>query len=232
MRTTGVRPTVPRMSLYLAIAAPRPSRPLHVQNTSVRIEHRFLHHLRQSRMREDSVHQFLFRRLEVHRDDIALDQFGDLGADHMGAEKLPGLLVEDDLLQPLVLPKRDRLAIADEGEAADADVELLLLRGLLGEADGGNLRRAIRTAGDHRLVHRVRIEALDRLDADDAFVLGLVRQHRRAGDVADGVDARHAGAAQRIDLDDPAFGVHADLLEAEVFDVADDAHRRDDALDR
>src|SRR3569832_226485 len=232
MRTTGVRPTVPRMSLYLAIAAPRPSRPLHVQNTSVRIEHRFLHHLRQSRMREDSVHQFLFRRLEGHRDDIALDQFGDLCADHMGAEKLPGLLVEDDLLQPLVLPKRDRLAVADEGEAADADVELLLLRGLLGEADGGNLRRTIRAARDHRLVHRMRVETLDRIDADDALVLGLVREHRRAGDVADGVNAGHVRPAQAVGDDDAALGLHAKLLEAEILDIADDADGGDDAVYR
>src|SRR6185503_11424193 len=127
MRTTGVRPTVPRMLSNLAIAASRPSRPLHVQNTSIRIEHRFLHHLRQGRVREDGVHQLFFRRLEVHRDDVALDKLGDLGADHVRAEKLAGLLVEDDLYQPLVLAERDRLAVADEGEAADADVELLLL---------------------------------------------------------------------------------------------------------
>ena len=43
----------------------------------------------------------------------------------------------------------------------------------------------------------MRLEALDRLDADDALVLGLVREHRRAGDVADGVDAGHVGAVER-----------------------------------
>ena len=35
----------------------------------------------------------------------------------------------------------------------------------------------------------------DFLDADDALMLGLVRQHRRARDIADGVDARNIGAA-------------------------------------
>src|SRR3569833_7221 len=136
MRTTGVRPTVPRMLSNLAIAAPWPSRPLHIQNTSVCVEHRLLHHLRQGRMWEDGVHQLFFRRLEIHCDDVTLDKLGHLGADHVRAEQLAGLLVEDDLHQPLVFPERDRLAITDEGEAADADVELLLLAGLLREADG------------------------------------------------------------------------------------------------
>ena len=44
--------------------------------------------------------QFLFRRLQVHRDHEALDQFGDLGADHMRAEELSGRRVEDRLDQP------------------------------------------------------------------------------------------------------------------------------------
>ncbi len=39
-------------------------------------------------MREDAVHQFFFGRLQVHGDDEALDQFGDLGAAQMRAQKL------------------------------------------------------------------------------------------------------------------------------------------------
>ena len=58
----------------------------------------------------------------------------------MRAEQLAGLLVEDRLDHALVLAERNRLAVADEREAADADVELLLLRRLLGQADRGDLR--------------------------------------------------------------------------------------------
>src|SRR5579862_7665062 len=54
-----------------------------VQHTPIGVEHCFLHHLRQGRMREHGVHQLLFGRLQVHGDDIALDQLGDLGADHV-----------------------------------------------------------------------------------------------------------------------------------------------------
>ena len=84
-------------------------------------------------MREHRVHQLLFGGLQVHRHDETLDQLGDFGADHVGAEELAGLLVEDHLGETLVLPQRDRLAVADEREAPDPDVELLLLGGLLGE---------------------------------------------------------------------------------------------------
>ena len=99
-------------------------------------------------MREDGVHQLFFGGLQVHRHHVALDQLGDLGADHVGADERSGLLVEDHLDQALVLAERDRLAVADEREAADADLELLVLGGLLGEADRSDLRRAIGAAGD------------------------------------------------------------------------------------
>src|SRR5690242_6675171 len=110
---------------------------LDVQHAAVGVEHGFLHHLRQGRMREYRVHQLFLGRLEVHGDDIALDQLGNLGADHVRAEQLPGLLVEDHLDQALVLAERDRLAVADEREAANPDLTATLLRLGLSEANGG-----------------------------------------------------------------------------------------------
>src|SRR5262249_798118 len=62
-----------------------------------------------------------------------------------------------------------------------------------------------------------------RLDADDALVLGLVREQRRAGDVADGVDAGHTGAVERIDHDGAAVGLPAKLFAAGMVDVSRDA---------
>ena len=75
------------------------------------------------------------------------------------------------------------------------------------------------------------MQALDRLDADHALMLGLVRQHRRPGDVADGVDAGHVGLAVAVDHDAAALGLDAELFQAEALDVADDADRRDHPLD-
>src|SRR5664280_2479669 len=181
-------------------------------------------------MRKYRVHQFFFRGLEIHRHYIALDQFGYFGANHVCAEQLAGLLVKDHLHQPLIFPHCDRLAVSDERKVADADVDLLFLCRLFGEPDRSYLRRAIGAARDHQLVHRMRAQALDRRDADDALMLGLVRQHRRTGDVADGIDARHIGPIELIDGNDAAISLDAEFFEPEIFDVADDAHCRDDAL--
>ena len=91
-------------------------------------------------MREDGVDQLFLGGLEIHRDHEALDQFGDFRPDQMRAEQLAGLLVEDDLDQTLILAERDRLAVADEREAPDADIDLLVLGGLFGEPDRRDLR--------------------------------------------------------------------------------------------
>jgi len=75
------------------------------------------------------------------------------------------------------------------------------------------------------------MQALDGLDADHAFMLGLVRKHWRPGDVADGIDAGHVGLAIAIDHDAAAIGFDAELFQSKIFDVADHADRRDHAVD-
>jgi hypothetical protein len=77
----------------------------------------------------------------------------------------------------------------------------------------------------------MRMQALDGLDADHAFMLGLVRQHRRTRDVADGVDAGHVGLAVAVDHDAAAVGLDAELFQPRIFDVADHADRRDHPLE-
>ena len=167
----------------------------------------------------------------IHRDHIALDQFRHLGADHVRAEQLAGLLVEDHLDETLVLAERDRLAVADEREAADADFAATFLGFRLGQSDGGDLRMAIGAAGNEVLVGGVRMQALDGLDTDHALMLGLVRQHRRAGDIADGVDAGDIGLAKTADHDAATVGLDAELLQPEIFDIADHADRGNHPVD-
>src|SRR3954451_1170279 len=149
----------------------------------------------------------------------------------MRAEQLTRLIFEDDLDQPLILAERNGLAITHERKSSDPNIELLLLRGLFGETNRGDLRRAIGADRDQPFVHGMRLEALDRFDADNALVFGLVRKQRRPRYVADGVDARHTGTVERIDHDGPPLGFHADLFKAEILDVADNADGGDDALD-
>ena len=60
-------------------------------------------------------------------------------ADHVSAQELAGLLVEDRLDETLVLAERDRLSVRAELEAADANVPALGFRLLFGEADRRDL---------------------------------------------------------------------------------------------
>src|SRR5207244_11258541 len=100
-----------------------------------------------------------------------------------------------------------------------------------GETDGGYLRIAIGTAGNEILVRGVRIQALDGLDADHALMLGLVREHRRPRDVADGIDPGHIGLAVAVDHDDSAIGFNTNFFQAQILDIADHPDRRNHPLE-
>ena len=133
-------------------------------------------------------------------DDEALDQLGDFRADHVGAEQLAGLGVEHGLDHALGLAERDRLAVADEREAADLD--LVALRPW---PRSRSARRSPPAAcsrcsrGSWRCPSGAGLDAGDVLDAQHALVAGLVREPGRAGDVADGVErrARRCGTRRR-----------------------------------
>lgn len=58
----------------------------HMQHAPIGIQHALMHHFAQRRMREDGFHQLGLRRLQLPRDGVALDEFGDFRADHMGAQ--------------------------------------------------------------------------------------------------------------------------------------------------
>ena len=69
----------------------------------------------------------------------------------------------------------------------------------------------------------MRVEALDRLNTDNAFMFGLVRKHRRAGDVPDGVNTGDTRPVELVDDDGSSIGFYADFLKAKIFNVADNA---------
>ncbi len=56
---------------------------------------------------------------------------------------------------------------------------------------------------------------------------GLVGQPGRPGHVADGVKPGHAGGAVLVDDHMRAIDFHAQPFQAQVLDIADDAHRDD-----
>ena len=73
-------------------------------------------------------------------------------------------------------------------------------------------------------------QAGDLFDADHRLVLGLVREHRRPGDIADRIEAGDVGLAIAVDDDGAAVGLHAERFEAEVLDIALHADGRDHAV--
>ena len=102
----------------------------HVDHTVVSIQHAFMHHFRQGRMRENGVNQVFFGGFQLSADYIALDQFGHFRADHMRAQQFACLGVEHGLDQTLGFAQGHGLAVADKGELArlDSIAEFLGLR--------------------------------------------------------------------------------------------------------
>ena len=182
-------------------------------------------------MGEDGVHQVFLGGFQRPADDIALDQLGHFGADHMRAQKLACPGVEDGLDQAFRLAQGDGLAIADEGEAAHLDVVACGFGLGLGQADAGDLRVAIGAAGDAIGFDGVRMAARDEFGHHDAFVAGLVGEPGCTCDVTDGIEPVHAGAAVGVCHDMGAVNLDAQFLQPQSFGIADDAHGGDDRVE-
>src|SRR5687768_16211654 len=113
-------------------------------------------------------------------------------ADDVRAEDLSVFRAADDLDEAFLLARRAGAPIRTEWKLADLVLDLLVLALLLGEADGCDLGVAIRRARHVRVVDRVRVLARDDLRDDVPLALALVREHRRARDVADRVNTLDA----------------------------------------
>src|SRR5688572_22223079 len=184
-------------------------------------------------MREDARLQLRVRPLERARNRIALDEFGDFGADHMRTQEFARLGIEHGLDEALRFPERDRLAVAYEWEFSDLDLSPGFFRLGFGEPDARDLRPAIGAArhfGDVERVHA--LHAGDALGDDDALMHRFVRKPWRADEIADCPHAWHAGLAPCVHHDMRLLDLHARLWEADILDVADDADREDDAVHR
>jgi len=183
-------------------------------------------------VRKYRADQFGLGRLQGLGDRVTLDQLGNLGADHVRTEKLAGLAVEHRLDHAFGLAECNRLTVAGKREVTDLDLVTGLSRCLLGQAHARDLWPAIGAGGDVVPIERVHVvDPGDPLDADDTFVHRLVRQPRRADEVADRVDAGLAGAKPFIDDDVAPFDLDTGVFEPDAFDVADNADGEDDALD-
>src|SRR5690625_1637906 len=163
------------------------------------------------------------RRLERARGDHFGDKLSGIAADNVATKQLAILGIVDDLDEALGMAECRGFTRSREGEFADFQFVARFLGGLLRIADRSNLRLAVGGAGDAEAIERLDIPPGNFLDADYALVAGFVREPRCTGYVANGIDALDVSAVELIDYDRAALGLHADLLEAEVLDVAHDA---------
>ena len=128
----------------------------------------------------------------------------------------------------MILAKRDRLSIGGERKAANAQ----FVSGCAGlrfrQSDAGDLRPAIGAAWNFLALRGMRLQSLDGFDANDAFMLRLVGQHRRARHIADRVNAWDVGPSKSIRFDAIALQPDAEGLEAEALNIALNADRYDE----
>ena len=89
-------------------------------------------------------------------------------------------------------------AVGKGVEDSNADVVALFTGLRFGQAEAGNLRVAVGSAGHIHVVHRLGFHAHDVLHGGDCLGRGYMGQRHLAGDVADGVDARRAIGSQEL----------------------------------
>src|SRR3546814_14665167 len=118
-----------------------------MERPAVRCQDRFVHRLRERRMREDRIEQIFSRRFELLGYHETLDQHGDFRPDKMCTKEFPTLLVPDRIRDAIGVDQRDSLAIADEREVACADLAAELARLLLSHDDARPLRTTLGASG-------------------------------------------------------------------------------------
>src|SRR2546421_4978810 len=168
-------------------------------------------------------------RAEFHGHHAFGDELRNHWPDGVQAEDAIGLRVGDELHETARIPQRPGPAVGHEGKRAGAISDASSFELLLGLADPGDLWRRV----DHPW-HGVEIHmsmlAGDALGHGSALVLGLVREHRTAHDVADRPDPLEIRPAVGVDGDEPAFvELETDRLGVESGGVWD-ASDRDDQL--
>ena len=168
-------------------------------------------------MREDDLAQVLDGQFHLEDGLRAPDHLGGVRAQHVDAEHLVGLGVNEDLRLAggLEAVLRDEAAGHEGGHLGDEDLAAFALGGGLGQTDAGGLgdredgpRDGV-PAHDLAVLLRGRIEDVRRGDLRHA--VGGVRQEGASGDVADGPHVGQIGTHRVVD-DDAAVDLEASLL--------------------
>ena len=174
------------------------------------------------------------RRSELHRQSRLGNQLRDVQTAHVHSEDLlytsaspsvpTGLFVRQHLDQTVGLVVGARATVGLEREDSLGELDVLGLQLGLRLAHHRDLGLRVHHAGDHIVVD-VSMARLDHLRSHRSLLLRLVRQHRAAHDVADGVDVRLVRAQIRVHLHEAALvHLHARLLQTQALRVGHAAH--------
>src|SRR5687767_2273114 len=192
------------------------------------------HGFRHGRVRVDRADELLDRAFELQGHRRFGDELGGARADHVHAENLVVLLVEDDLDEALGLAGHAGPREHAELELAGLHLEAALLRLLLGQADAADLRVAVRAARHLVVVDRTVLLAGDPLGQDDALGRGEMRELWMSGllegdDVADRRDTLDVRLERAVHLDVPAVHLQTCLFGAQAarHGSATDRHEQD-----
>src|SRR5581483_11917471 len=150
-------------------------------------------------MRVAGAGEILRRTAKFHQNRSFVNHFTGFDADDMHAEHAIGLRICENLHEAIRGLIHLGAAVGGKREFTGIIRDSRLLQLFLGLAHRRNLRRGIHNTWDHIVVHMAGLSG-DDLRTRHAFVLGLVCEHRTGDDVADGVDAFHAGGEVWIDL--------------------------------
>src|SRR5260221_3523958 len=165
-------------------------------------------------MRVDRAGEVLGAAAVVHEEHRFGDQFGGVAGDDVRAEHAVRLGAGDDFREALGRVGRNGAAVGGEGEFAHAQVDFFLLRLLFRKAEAGRLGRGVDPGGNDVVVPVARL-AREPFRDRDALLVRLVGQHRTIDDIADGIDARHAGLPVAADGDAALVGE----FDARLFEI-------------
>ncbi len=176
--------------------------------------------------------EILARGAELHRHRHLLDHHPGLGPEDVGAQDAVAARFGEDLDEALHLAGGPRARVGGHGKAADTVIDAGLLELLLGAADGGHFGMG-EDHGRDGVVVDVDPVAGEELGDGHALLLGLVREHGPADDVADGVDPLDGGPEAVVDGDAPGLvAADAERLEAEAFGAGPAPHGHEHGVGR
>ena len=108
--------------------------------------------------------------------------------------------VSNKFYQPFDIFVGKGTAISTKRKLPNSHLNPFFFRLIFGNADAGQLRVGVNDAWDRVVIYVAGFSGND-LNAGNAFIFGLVREHRAGNDVANGVDSFDIRPKMLVDLD-------------------------------